>query len=70
MATELAQASLEYGFEQLRLAEISAIVREKNLASCRVLEKAGLHRVDTLDDVPGDTPSLVYSITRRDYQGY
>ncbi|CAI1694194.1 anhydro-N-acetylmuramic acid kinase [Serratia quinivorans] len=69
LATELAQASLEYGFEQLRLAEISAIVREKNLASCRVLEKAGLRLVDTLDDVPGDRPSLVYSITSSEYQG-
>ncbi|MGO2570437.1 MAG: GNAT family N-acetyltransferase [Serratia proteamaculans] len=68
LATELAQASLEYGFEQLRLAEISAIVREKNLASCRVLEKAGLRLVDTLDDVPGDRPSLVYSLLRSEYQ--
>ncbi|WP_262016942.1 GNAT family N-acetyltransferase [Serratia liquefaciens] len=69
LATELAQASLEYGFKHLQLTEISAIVREKNLASCRVLEKAGLRLVDTLDDVPGDTPSLVYSITRSEYQG-
>ncbi|MBP1131614.1 RimJ/RimL family protein N-acetyltransferase [Serratia sp. PL17] len=69
LATELAQASLEFGFEHLRLAEISAIVREKNLASRRVLEKAGLRLVDTLDDVPGDTPSLVFSITSREYQG-
>ncbi|CAI0999173.1 GNAT family N-acetyltransferase [Serratia grimesii] len=69
LATELAQASLEFGFEHLRLAEISAIVREKNRASCRVLEKAGLRLVDTLDDVPGDAPSLVYSITNSEYQG-
>lgn len=69
LATELALASLGYGFKHLQLAEISALVREKNLASCRVLEKAGLSLVDTLDDVPGDTPSLVYSIMRSEYQG-
>jgi RimJ/RimL family protein N-acetyltransferase len=53
----------------LALEEISAIVRAENQASWRVLEKVGLRRVDTLDDVPGAAPSLVYTLKRGDYQG-
>ncbi|CAI2512144.1 MULTISPECIES: GNAT family N-acetyltransferase [Serratia] len=69
LATEMARASLQYGFVGLALEEISAIVRAENQASWRVLEKVGLRRVDTLDDVPGAAPSLVYTLKRGDYQG-
>ena len=48
----MALASLQYGFVGLELGEISAIVRAENQASWRVLEKIGMQRVDTLDDVP------------------
>jgi ribosomal-protein-alanine N-acetyltransferase len=41
-ATEIARGCLRYGFEQLRLDRIIAIVFPANLASRRVLEKAGL----------------------------
>ena len=57
LATEMALASLQYGFVGLELGEISAIVRAENQASWRVLEKIGMQRVDTLDDVPGAAPS-------------
>ena len=69
LATEMALASLQYGFVGLELGEISAIVRAENQASWRVLEKIGMQRVDTLDDVPGAAPSLVYTLKRGDYQG-
>ncbi len=69
LATEMARASLQYGFIGLEVGEISAIVRAENQASWRVLEKVGLRRVDTLDDVPGAAPSLVYTLKRGDYQG-
>ncbi|ENM2494139.1 GNAT family N-acetyltransferase [Serratia marcescens] len=69
LATEMARASLQYGFVGLGLGEISAIVRAENQASWRVLEKIGMQRVDTLDDVPGAAPSLVYTLKRGDYQG-
>ena len=69
LATEMALASLQYGFVGLELGEISAIVRAENQASWRVLEKIGMQRVDTLDDVPGAAPSTVYTLKRGDYQG-
>ncbi len=69
LATEMARASLQYGFVGLEVGEISAIVRAENQASWRVLEKIGMQRVDTLDDVPGAAPSLVYTLKRGDYQG-
>lgn len=69
LATEMALASLRFGFAGLGLEEISAVVRENHQASRHVLEKAGLRQVDTLDDAPGTAPSLVYTLKRRDYQG-
>jgi ribosomal-protein-alanine N-acetyltransferase len=44
LATEAALASLEYGFETLKLRQIVAIVHRENLASQRVVEKLGLRR--------------------------
>jgi len=42
LATELARASLRYGFEEHRFDSIVAIAKPENVASIRVLEKAGL----------------------------
>ncbi len=42
LATEIAGALLTAGFRDLRLRRISSIVDVRNLASLRVLEKAGL----------------------------
>jgi RimJ/RimL family protein N-acetyltransferase len=42
LATEGALASLRYGFEELRLERIISIAHPANLASRRVMEKAGL----------------------------
>jgi len=41
-ATEACHAVVGYGFETLKLAEITALVRPENSASVRVLEKCGL----------------------------
>jgi len=46
LATEGARASLQYGFEQLGLECIVGIVHPGNVASQRVLEKAGLTFVE------------------------
>jgi RimJ/RimL family protein N-acetyltransferase len=59
-ATELSRAALEYGFEELRVPEVFALVRPAHAASIGVLEKVGMQRVDVLDDVPGQAPSFVY----------
>ena len=42
LATEIASASLEYGFQRLGIERIVGIVHPENIASQRVLEKAGL----------------------------
>jgi ribosomal-protein-alanine N-acetyltransferase len=44
-ATEGALASVAYGLGALRLDKIGGMAFEDNIASCRVLEKAGLARV-------------------------
>ena len=42
IATEAAKAMIQYGFREFNRARIEADVRERNVASIRVLEKAGL----------------------------
>jgi ribosomal-protein-alanine N-acetyltransferase len=42
-ATELARASLRYGFKEHGFARIVAIVKPQNAASIHVLEKLGMH---------------------------
>ncbi len=63
-ATELARAALEYGFVELDQPQVYAVVRPAHQASINVLEKIGMRRIDELDDVPGQAPSLVYQATR------
>lgn len=46
LATEAAQASLQYGFENHKLERIVAIVHPENIASQRVIEKLGMSFVD------------------------
>jgi ribosomal-protein-alanine N-acetyltransferase len=45
-ATEGAAASVRYGFEDLQLPRIVAVVEPTNTASCKVIEKIGLQFVD------------------------
>lgn len=62
-ATELARAALQHAFGSLKLPEVFAIVRPVNQPSIHVLEKAGLQRIGSLDDVPGQEPSHLYRAT-------
>jgi RimJ/RimL family protein N-acetyltransferase len=63
-ATELSRAALEYGFAELAVPEVFAVVRPAHMASIKVLEKIGMQLVETLDDVPGQAQSLVYRVGR------
>jgi ribosomal-protein-alanine N-acetyltransferase len=47
-ATEAAQASIKFGFENFSLDHIIALVHPENLASQRVIEKCGLVYQETL----------------------
>ena len=44
LATEACRAVVRYGFEILKMPEITALVQPDNVASIRVLEKCGLTR--------------------------
>src|SRR3977135_2201005 len=48
LATEAALASVRYGFAELGLRRIIGLVMPENIASVRVLEKAGLQYVETI----------------------
>lgn len=63
-ATELSRFALRYGFTQLKLDNISGVVRADHQASRKVLEKAGLSLSTEVNDVENAPPSLVYSLTR------
>ena len=47
LATEAARESVRYGFAELGLRRIIGLVMPENIASARVLEKAGLRYVET-----------------------
>jgi RimJ/RimL family protein N-acetyltransferase len=63
-ATELARTALAFGFVDLDQSQVYGVVRPAHHASINVLEKIGMQRVDQLDDVPGQAPSLVYRANR------
>ena len=63
-ASELAQHTIIYAFLDIKATKIYAIVRPKHGASIKVLEKCNMKLFGTLDDVPGEDKSLVYSIEK------
>ena len=65
LATEAARASLRFGFEELALDRIVAVVQPENVASCRVIEKIGLRYVR--DARFYDTDVNYYAISREEY---
>ncbi|WP_347116162.1 GNAT family N-acetyltransferase [Leclercia sp. S52] len=62
LATEFARGAIKYGFNDIKLTEISAVVRANHLTSQNVLEKAGLRYVKEIYDVEDAPPSLMYSL--------
>lgn len=63
LATEFAIYAIKFGFDVIKLTEISAVVRENHLASQKVLQKSGLRYVKEIHDVKDAPPSLLYSIS-------
>lgn len=66
IATEVASASLQWGFESLKLKEICAAADVDNLASNKVLKKIGLNFKEVV--FYEDTPCNWYTITQQDYK--
>jgi RimJ/RimL family protein N-acetyltransferase len=73
-ATEGSRALIEHGFAKLGLPRVFAHTMTVNLASRRVMEKAGLTYVrafvsDRLPAIPGaDQGEVEYALTRQDWQ--
>lgn len=65
LATEVAKASLKYGFEVLNLNKIVAVADPKNVASRRVMEKAGMKYEK--DAFYYNSDVVYYSISKSDY---
>jgi RimJ/RimL family protein N-acetyltransferase len=61
-ATELSEAALQHAFIEQHAPQVFALVRPQHAASIRVLEKVGMQRVATLDDVQGQPASLVFRV--------
>ena len=66
LATELAQASLEVGFEQLGLDAIVAYTLVTNAASRRVMDKAGLVYERPVRHL--DLPHVLYRLSRGEWR--
>ncbi|WP_288443989.1 GNAT family N-acetyltransferase [uncultured Pantoea sp.] len=64
LATEFAKYTVDYGFGEIKLAEISAVVRANHLASQKVLTRAGLQYLREIHDVKSAPPSLLFTLTQ------
>ena len=67
LATEFSKNSVRYGFCELKLTEISAVVRGNHVASQKVLRKAGLKYIKEIYDVKDAPPSLLFSLTHGEW---
>ena len=65
-ATEAAHASLRFGFEELKLDRIVAVVNPQNISSQRVLEKLGMKYLRNEHHYDADL--MYYEISKSDYQ--
>lgn len=64
-ATEIARGSLDYGFMQRKFERIIALARPDNLASRRVMEKAGMSYERDANFF--DVDVVLYAMTRSQY---
>ncbi len=65
LVTEVAKATLRFGFEEARLAYIVAIALAENAGSWRVMEKAGMRRDGTM--MHAGLEHLRYKLTRDEF---
>ena len=63
LATEGGRASVRYGFEELDLERVIAIVMPENAASRRVMAKLGMVEVSTTRDAERDVALEIHEIT-------
>jgi RimJ/RimL family protein N-acetyltransferase len=66
LATEAARAGLRFGFEELKLERIVAVVNPQNIPSQRVLEKLGMKYTRNAHHYDADL--MYYEISKQDYR--
>ena len=66
-AVEAARAALEFGFEQLKLERVVAVVNPENVASQRVLEKLGMKHTKNVRHYGEDL--MYYELAAADTRG-
>jgi RimJ/RimL family protein N-acetyltransferase len=66
--TDAVKAAIRLTFDHARVAEIVAVTDARNLPACRLLERVGMRRVDTIAAVFRGQPCVehVYAIRRGD----
>ncbi|MDN4621316.1 GNAT family N-acetyltransferase [Pantoea agglomerans] len=67
LATEFANYAVSYGFEEIKLAEISAVVRANHLASQKVLIKAGLRHTRDIYDLENAPASMLFTLSQDEW---
>lgn len=67
LATEFANYAVSYGFGEIALPDISATVRANHLASQKVLMNAGLRYVQDIHDVENAPASMLFTLTRAEW---
>ncbi|MDH1170628.1 GNAT family N-acetyltransferase [Pantoea agglomerans] len=67
LATEFANYVVCYGFEEVKLAEISAVVRANHLASQKVLINAGLRHTRDINDVENAPASMLFTLSQDEW---
>ena len=67
-ATEMAEASLRFGFERLGLSEIGSWTLPINLASQRVMEKLAFRYEKDIEFA--DLPHRFYRLVKNDWEAY
>ncbi len=63
-ATELSKHAIHFGFIELQVEQIFAVVRPKHEVSIKVLEKCNMQLFGQLNDVPNQEDSLVFIIEK------
>jgi ribosomal-protein-alanine N-acetyltransferase len=66
LATELVRTLLRYGFEELGLDRVDGSSDAPNVASLRVMQKAGMHEVERSEK--GGRETVRYSLSREEFQ--
>jgi len=67
LATEFANYAVNYGFAELNLPEISALVRANHRASQKVLTNAGLKHMRDIQDIKNAPASMFFSLTKGEW---